>query len=283
MLPELKKNLHKSYLTLFLLVNSTFSFSQTTELIPVSASVANTYASQTEHYEAFTNPASAALNISSVGASYQNNFLLNELSVRSVHASVPTGLVNIAASASYSGFSLYNELMVGVVFAREFGKIFRLGVQYNYYSVYMAESNKRYACFFPQIGTHFNLSPDFVLGVNVFNPMQQVIRKSSTPIVLPAVYSMGFKWNMSDDFSVLAQVDKNLTGNYRIAAGFEYDMKNSIRFKCGAFHNDYLVPVLGFGINLSGLTFNLNTHFHPVLGLQSVSSLVYQFHSTHNP
>lgn len=251
---------------------------QTYLTVPTSSSVANASVAESKSYSAFQNPAAiGSINQVVVGISYENKYIINELAVKSMAVVVPTKLINIAGAASHTGFDLYNELMAGVALSRNFGNVFQIGVQANYYSVYFAEVNKRYGTFIPQIGVQIQLSPTVNIGFSTFNPSQIVLKTATIPKILPSIFSLGSKWSMSDYLSMLVQVDKNLSAEYRIAGGFEYQLKNVLSIQTGAYHAQYLVPTLGFGCKLKGLRINLIADLHPVLGLNSRASMYYYF------
>lgn len=256
-----------------------FLYAQSYHALPSSSSVADASVAENQHYSAFQNPAAiGSINHLDVHLSYENKFLLKELSVKSIGVLIPTKLLNIAAVASYAGYNLYNEILAGIAFSRNFGSVFQLGVQANFYSVYFAEVNKRYAVFIPQVGLQVQISPAVNVGFSTFNPSQLLLKTASAPKIIPAVFSLGSKWKMTDDFCMLVQLDKNMTAGYRVAGGFEYTLKDLITLKTGVYQAQYLVPSLGFGCKLKGLTMNLTADLHPVLGLNSRAAIRYSFY-----
>jgi hypothetical protein len=262
----------------FLAFSCSLLQAQTYITVPASTTVADASVAENKAYAAFQNPAAvASVNLLTLGISYENKYIINELAVKSISFVLPTNFVNIAAQASYTGFNLYNELLGGIALSRNFGNVFQFGVQANYYSVYFAEVNKRYATFIPQLGAMILLSPAVNIGFSCFNPSQIVLKTASTPKIIPAVFSLGAKWTMSSSFDILLQLDKNLSAGYRIAGGFEYQLKNVLTIQTGAYHAQYLVPTLGFGCQLKGLKMNLSTNLHPVLGLNSRAAVYYSF------
>jgi len=268
--------MNKILLLLFLICD--LIHAQSHHVLPISSSVADASVSENRYYSAFQNPAAGgSVEQLDFQFSYENKFLLKELSVKSIGVLVPTKLINIAAVASYTGYSQYNEVLAGVALSRNFGSVFQLGVQANYYSVYFVEVNKRYAVFIPQFGLQVNLSPAVTLGFSTFNPSQILLKTASLPKILPSVFSFGTKWKMTDDFNMLVQFDKNMSSGYRIAGGFEYLLKDFVIFKTGVYKAEYLVPSLGFGFKLSGLQMDLTAYLHPVLGLNSRALVRYTF------
>ncbi len=250
--------------------------SQTYEIVPTAYSVANASVADNKYYSAFQNPATAAALVGiQIGLQYENKYIINALAKKSMYLTSATNLINVGISATYSGYELHNELLTGILLSKNFNNIFQLGVQYNYYSVYLAEANKRYAAFFPQIGLIVKISPSVNIGFSTFNPVQQAIQLKYVKKQIPTVFSLGADWKISENLRFLSQTDKNVSGNYRVAGGFEYDIKNFITFKSGAYHIDYLTPTIGFGLKLKTFDFHLNTELHPILGLTTYAAIQY--------
>jgi len=268
--------MRKNYLFIIFIISSIISKSQTFDLTPSTYAIANASVADNKYYSAFKNPAALAVqqNIG-IGIQYENKFIINELSKKSFYTFSSTRFFNVGLSATYSGYQLYNEILTGIVLAKNFDNIFQLGVQYNYYSVYLAEDNKRKAAFFPQIGLIVKVAPAFHIGFSTFNPAQQTIQFKHIEKRIPSVFSLGFDWEISENLNFLFQTDKNISGNYRVAGGFEYNIKDFLIFKTGAYHADYLTPTIGCGLKFGIFDFHLNTELHPILGLTTNVAIQY--------
>ncbi len=268
--------MRKNCLLLLIIIFTIKLPSQTYEIVPSAYSVANASVADNKYYSAFQNPASTATqSATQIGLQYENKYLIDALAKKSIYLNTATNLINIGLSATYSGYELHNELLTGFSLSKNFNQIFQLGVQYNYYSVYLAEANKRYAAFFPQIGLIVKISPTINIGFSTFNPGQQSIQLKYVKKQIPSVFSLGADWKFSENLRFLFQTDKNISGNYRVAAGFEYDIKNFLTFKTGAYQIDFLIPAVGFGLKLKSFDFHLNTELHPLLGLTTNAAIQY--------
>lgn len=261
-------------LTAFLFITKIDS--QSYEIIPTSNSVANASVANNKYYSAFQNPAtSATLSGTQIGLQYERKYIIDALAAKSIYIATSTNFLNFGLNATYSGYELHNELLTGILLSKNFHNIFQLGVQYNYYSVYLAEANKRYAALFPQIGLLVKVSPAVKIGFTTFNPGQQTIQLKYVKKQIPTVFSLGGDWEISENLNFLFQTDKNVSGNYRIGGGFEYNMKNFLTFKTGAYHTEYLIPTIGIGIKLKSFEFSLHTELHPILGLTTNAAIQY--------
>jgi hypothetical protein len=262
---------------MFLFVNICIS-AQISSVIPSSASIANTAVSNSKDWMAFQNPASLGyVENTEIGTQFENRYLISELSTKSFQLAVPTKLLNTGLSFSHFGYSLYQEIMLGVGFARNFSDKFAIGLEFNYYTAFFAASNSYRGAFLPQVGLSVKLSPNFSLGFRAFNPFQTNILTEFSMKRLPSIFSIGTEYFFSPDLSWRTEIDKEISSNYRLATGFEYQMLQQLSVKLGAYGSDYLVPCLGFGYNGGRFGLNLNCELHPLLGLNTQAAIKYRF------
>lgn len=256
----------------------TVTSSQITNIIPTSTSIAQTSVADTHQWSAFNNPAILGhLNNSEIGIQLDNRYLLKELSTKSVQVAYATNAVNIGASLSYFGYSLYNEMLYGLNFARNFENKFSMGVQFNYYSSYFVASNSHRGALLPQIGLSVKLKPNFSVGFQTFNPFQTNIKTEYTIKRLCSVFSLGTEYYFIPEFCWRTQIDKEISSNYRLATAFDYQMLEQVKVKFGMYGSNYLVPCVGFGFKVSKMNADLNCELHPLLGLNTMVSLKYEF------
>jgi hypothetical protein len=185
--------------------------------------------------------------------------------------------MNTGFSFSQFGYSLYHEMLLGVSFARNFSDKFSMGVQFNYYTAYFSASDSYKGAFLPQIGLSVKITPDFSLGFNTFNPFQTNINTEFVTKRIPSLFSLGTEYFFSTDLVWRTQVDKEVSSNYRVAMGFEYQILQSFAFKLGAYGTDYLVPCLGVGFQTGSFLIDLNCEMHPLLGLNTLAAIKYRF------
>lgn len=251
---------------------------QISSIIPSSPSIALTSVADTHNWTSFNNPAMLGyLDNTEFGLQFENRYLLSELSVKSVEMALPTSLMNGGISFSYFGYSLYQEMLLGICFARNFSDRFAMGVQFNYYTAFFSASNSYRGALLPQIGVSVKLSHDFSLGFNTFNPFQTNIQTDYVLKRLPSAISLGTEYYFSRDFAWRTQIDKEVSSNYRFAMGFEYQMLQNVAFKLGGYSSGYLVPCLGIGFRTGAFLIDLNGEMHPLLGLNTLAAIKYRF------
>jgi hypothetical protein len=255
-----------------------FIQSQISSIIPSSPAIASTTVADTHYWTAFNNPAMLGyIDKPEFALQFENRYILSELSTKSIQFGLPSSLINTGISFSHFGYSLYQEMLLGVSFSRNFSDRFSMGVQFNYYTAYFSASDTYRGAFLPQIGLSVRLTPDFSLGFNTFNPFQTNIRTEFVTKRIPSMFSLGTEYFFSKDLVWRTQVDKEMSSTYRVAMGFEYQMLQFFDFKLGAYGSDYLVPCLGVGIQTGKFLIDLNCEMHPLLGLNTLVAIKYRF------
>lgn len=252
--------------------------SQIANVVTTPLSIAGTSVANTDAWSAFQNPAILGyLPATEIGVQYENRFLIHELSTKSVNIGFASNTVNTGITFSHFGYSLYNEMMLGLGFARNFGDKFALGVQFNYYTSYFAASHTYLGTFFPQVGISYRFSPVLSIGFHTLNPIQSQINTEFTVKRIPSLFSIGTEYYFSPELAWRTQLDKEVSSNYRFATGFEYQMLQSLTVKLGAYGSDYLIPCVGFGVKTGSFRIDLNCELHPLLGLTTMAGIKYRF------
>ena len=252
--------------------------SQIASIIPSSNAIASTSVADSHSWTAFNNPAMLGyLDTPEFALQYENRYLLSELSTKSVQFALPWDKVNTGISFSYSGYSLYHEMLTGINFARNFSDKFAMGVQFDYYTAYFSASNSYRSALFTQIGLSIRFSPVYNIGFHTFNPFQINIITEYVTKRLPSVFSLGTEYFFSKEFVWRTQVDKEVSSNYRLAMGFDYQLLQIINLKMGVYGSEYLVPCLGIGFKTGVFLLDLNCEIHPLLGVSPFAEIKYRF------
>ena len=161
----------------------------------------------------------------SAGLYYESRFTINQLSSKSVAVVVPTGIGVIGATFNYFGYSLYNEMKIGLVYARSFGQYFRMGVQLDYLQTSLGNDygNKGNITF--EISVQSDVTENLTLGAWVYNPIRVRLADYDDERI-PAIFRFGIAWHFSDHFFATVEAEKNT--NFRpiiVRGGLEYVLK----------------------------------------------------------
>jgi hypothetical protein len=270
----------KVYILFIFTCLSICTFSQISNILPSSGTIASATVSETKHWLAFSNPATVGYyDFAEVGFQYENKFIIKELSTKSAQLLIPNSLLNVGLSFSQFGYSQYYETMIGVAFARNFGDKFAMGLQLNYYDAFSIATNSHSSVFLPQLGLSVRFSPTFNMGFQSFNPLQTSIRTQLITKQIPSIFSLGTEYFFIPDLVWRMQIDKELHSNYRFATGFEYQMLEMVTVKMGGYGYDYLIPCLGVGFNFGRLNMGVDSDIHPLLGLTPRALVKYRLNS----
>ncbi|NCA78996.1 MAG: hypothetical protein EOM76_02240 [Sphingobacteriia bacterium] len=262
-----------------LYVSQTIS-AQVATIIPNSYVPANASVSYVKAWLPFHNP--AALSHEKIGAiqlQYDNRYITKELSTALISGCYSTPYVNIGASFSYFGYSVYNEMLAGLTFARTFGDRFSVGIEFDYYTVYFSPSERYKGTVTANIGMQAKVIQNFYISFSAFNPVFSKIKTDFLDKSLPVVFSLGTLYQITEQVDWLTQLDKEVKSPLRWATGVEYHPFKEFLVNVGVYGSDYVVPTLGIGIQFSGVEFHLNTEYHTTLGFSALGALRYTFQS----
>ncbi len=252
---------------------------QVSNVIPQPRSVAQTSVADVGSWNAFHNPAMLGyIRPVDLTVSYENRYLLKELSTKSIQAGFSTRHINVGASFAYFGYSLYHEMLSGIDLARDFSGRFALGIGFDYYMAYVAATGEYHGALLGRMGLSLCLVEKLVIGFSTFNPFQNNIRLELTEKSMPSVYSLGTTYSILPELLWRTQIDKEISSRYRFATGFEYLMLERILAKVGGYATGGIfVPCLGFGFKVRDYSADLDCELHPILGLTAKMALHFAF------
>jgi len=266
----------KKYFFLLLIIVPLISMAQLENSISGSASIAETSVSDERQWAAFHNPANLGfLQKTEFGATYENRFFIKELSTKIVQVAIPTDKINIGIALSHFGYSVSHDILAGVALSRNFSDKFALGVSVNYFTSYFVQESRYRGAILGQIGANINISSNFNIGFNAFNPFLTNMKTETAVKKLPSVYSLGTRYFFYQNLAWRTQIDKDLNANYRFATGFDYYLQDVFTIKLGIYGYDYLISCLGIGFNINNFKFDLNAEMHPQLGINTFAMLRY--------
>ncbi len=263
---------HTYLILISLLYISTHTFAQRGNILPSNTSAGGADVASTDMWQAFTNPATAALhNEYVIEAAYENRYITKELSNKTLAALFPTKHFNITASFNHFGYSVYNEMLLGVGVSRSFGK-WRLGVEVDGYMVYVSPTEKYAYTVTAQIGAQVDVSPKVTLGFSVFNPVFSSV-KTAVPIHLPVRLSVGVNYHIHKTLDWLTQIDADVRSTVYWRTGFKYSPFDEFNVKVGAYGSDFIVPTIGLGLDLKTFKFNANCEIDPRMGVNLIGAV----------
>jgi hypothetical protein len=212
----------------------------------------------------------------SAGIYYESRFTLKQLSTKSVAVVVPTGIGVIGATFSYFGYNQYNEMKVGLVYARSFGQYFRIGVQLDYLQTSLGNDYGSRGNITFELGIQSDVNENLTIGAWVFNPIQVRLADYADERV-PAIFRFGIAWHFSDHFFATVEAEKNTAFRPLIVrGGLEYGFKERFFLRTG-FSSGQEIFSMGFGFQIKILRFDISAVMHQSLGFSPQASMIFQF------
>ena len=178
------------------------------------------------------NPASASSSGFTVGISYANRFLLKELAAGDALLVFPVSGSRVFAEFGQFGSSAFRENYAGIGLARKFGTHFSGGVQFHYFQLRMAESDRKPGFSTFSLGLNCT-SENFGVGLSVFNPLSQQMRSGDFSHEYPCVARFGVHKVFGDDLLVVSEITWDERAEATVHAGLQYFLLERFCMRAG--------------------------------------------------
>jgi len=212
---------------------------------------------------------------SAVGVYFTNAYFLEQLSTKSIAATVPFKSGAFGITANYFGYTYYNEINAGLSYAQRFGKSFAAAVQLDYlhlgqggYAELQDRSNVSF-----ELSIMGTITKNLSVGAHVFNP---VGIKYSEFATIPACYRLGLGWFPVKEVLVVVEIEMQTNEKENIKCGVEYSPLNMLFLRTG-FSSSPQLWNFGVGLNLKNFTVDLTPSWDITLGWSTHVSVSYQF------
>jgi len=215
----------------------------------------------------------------SAGVYGERRFLLNELNNYSLATGIPTHSGNFGMHASYSGFTGFNETLLGLAYARSLGKKIDIGTRFNYYGISIAGYGNASAIGF-EIGTIWHITEKIHTGLQISNPVGAKFGKDQQE-KMSSVYSFGIGYDASEKFLVSAEIIKEEDRPVNINAGFQYSIMYQLMVRAGISSATSSVWG-GVGLSWGAFRIDLATSYHPDLGITPGLLILYHLKKKDN-
>jgi len=241
-----------------------------------SASLSECSVSSIDLWSVSNNQAGLAfLENPSVGIYHETKFLLKELSFNSVGAVIPVKPGTFGFNYNYFGYSKYHESKAGLSFGRKLGKKFSAGLQLDYFSTFITNSENHFPKITFELGILSFPVTNLAVGFQVLNPIPEKT-ENNTEITLPSIMRLGLTYTLHEKILLAVETSKDFSKNLILKAGIEYLPVKffSLRMGIGSGPSQY-----SFGIGYSSKVFLLGIAFtnHPQLGITPHLDIIANF------
>lgn len=226
-------------------------------------------------WSSFHNQAALAFNKTcSFGFNYNNRFNISELSTRSAGINIPAGRVSLGAQYSHFGYSDFSRQSIGVACGMPLSDIIAGGVQIGWYYERSEGEYNSNQTIVPEAGIIVTASENVKIGVHVFNPVPNSLRKSDIPTRLRT----GACVSLSREFSAGVETEMSTGDNPILRTGFEYAAAKKLLVR-GGFSTESSSFSFGVGYRAGPATIDFAFSTHERLGLTSSVSVVFEMKS----
>ena len=218
----------------------------------------------------------ALLDKYSAGIYYESRFGLNQLSSKSAAVIAPQKFGVLGLSFNHYGYSAYNEIKVGLAFARSFSPYFRMGIQLDYLSTSIGDNYGKKDNVSFEIGVQSDITENLTFGAYAFNPIAIKLADYNQE-KLASVFRFGAAYLINSNILLSAEAEKSSNIDaILLRLGIEYNLKSKFFFR-GGIASRYEIFTFGFGMKFKHLAFDLSATMHESLGFSPQSSLLFKF------
>ena len=213
-----------------------------------------------------------------VGIHYESRLGLNELSTKAIGviSPLPRNIGVMGISFIHFGYSSYNEMKLGLAYARSFAPFFRLGIQLDYLRINIGDNYGSKDIFTFEVGMQSDIGERITIGVYTFNPIGIKISEDHGE-KLASVFRLGLLYKIENYLLISLEAEKRTSINpVVVRLGMEYDLKSKFYFRTG-IASRYEVFTLGFGMKLKFIKIDLAAGMHQILGFSPQMSMTVNF------
>jgi len=242
-----------------------------------SNGLANTSLCLNDVWSIYNNPgAFGSLQKTELGFSYENRFLLKQLSSQSLAFGYHTkNSGNFGIHFQQYGFNLYREMNGGFTYGMLLLDNFSAGISMNYHGIFLAENYGSKNTVSAALGILYSLNDNFKIGMRVQNISRTRLADFNDER-LPTNFSLGFLYQISKKTFVTLEAEKDLIHPINFKGGLEIKPHEILTLRVGV--NSYpFQSAFGLSLKLKNFSFDFAAKWHTTLGMSPSGGLVYTF------
>jgi hypothetical protein len=225
-------------------------------------------------WSSFHNQAILANNTSfSFGFNYENRFNISELGTRSVGMIIPGGKASVGVIYSHFGYTDFKRDMSGLACGLKLTNKIAAGLQVDYFAERTAGEYSNIQSVTCEVGLLVTPSENIMIGLHLFNPVPNSLRKS----FLPTSLRIGAGTNLNKLLFTGIEAEMSSGSNLKLRTGFEYEAAKKLWLR-GGFCTDNNSFSFGLGFLLKIVQMDVSFVTHEKLGVTSSVSLIFKIH-----
>ena len=239
-----------------------------------SYGLAGTSSLNSDLWSTNNNPAGLAfLKQWQTGISYENQFLLSELSNKTAIVTAPVSNGSFGLSVNQFGYSSFNENRIGFSYGQKLGEKIAMGIQINYLSTKIGDGYGKTNALSGNIGLLANINNELSLSAMVINPNRAKLAEF-TDERFPTLLKLGLKYDFSKKVTAFTEVAKDIDFDANVRIAIEYKALPMLYFRAG-YATSPALSSFGFGLNLDKFKLDFASGFDSNLGFSPQVSLSY--------
>ncbi|MFT4756351.1 MAG: hypothetical protein ACI91R_000996 [Vicingaceae bacterium] len=229
---------------------------------------------QSDLWSANNNPAGlGSLKKWQGGISYENQFLLSELSNKTAIVTAPVSRGSFGLSINQFGYSSFNENRIGISFGQMLSKKISIGIQLNYLSTRIGDGYGETNALSGNIGLLAKINDELLLSAVVINPNRAKLAEF-TDERFPTLIKLGVSYEFSKKVIVFTEVTKDIDYDANVRMAIEYKALKMLYFRAGYATAPSLTS-FGFGLNVDKFKLDFASGFDANLGFSPQVSMSY--------
>lgn len=260
---------------LFIFFYSYYSYTQ--GWLPVGArsnSLANASVTIADVWAYHHNPgALGELKQASVGASYENRFLLKEFQSQGVAYAQPLKYGVLSVGAQFYGYKQFRTQRIGAGYSLKLANRFFAGVQLNYQGLQLNENYGNRHSVTAEAGLQALLTDNWRLGFSVTNIGRARLNEYQDER-FSTNFRLGMSYSLSNKVLFLLEGSKTIIDKARIKAGVEYQAVKNFYVRAGIAG----APIefsFGLGYKWKVISIDAGSSYHQLIGWSPHFSLTY--------
>ena len=210
----------------------------------------------------------------SVGAFFENRFLVKQLNHSSFLAAIPVKKGTFGISYNGFGYTQFKQDKFGIAYGILLSENFSVGVQLNYHSLRLGDIYGKTNALTAALGFQGKLSKQVTVAAHVLNPNRTKLADYNNER-MPSAIKLGIQYAYSEKLNLQLEADKNSNSKLNFKGGVEYMPAQDFYLRFGVTSNPNLFS-FGTGFKINSIKIDISSSYHSVLGFSPQVAL----HST---
>lgn len=207
----------------------------------------------------------------SAGFNYENRFNISELGSYTTGLIIPAGRPSIGIIYSHFGFQHFRRETGGIACGLNLSEKISTGIQIDYFLEKASGEYDNIQFVTCEGGLLFTPNKNIIVGIHIFNPVPNSLRKTFLPSSLRA----GAGIILNDDLFAGIEAEMSSGQKLLLRTGFEYEAISNFRLR-GGFSSENSSFSFGLGYNFKSVNLDMSFATHEKLGITSSVSMIFQ-------